>query len=282
MNRSIVGISLVRNEDIFIARVLQNARSLCDTIIVADHGSTDKTADIVQNMAITDAGIQYEKITNAGKSHDLIRGYANTPTWIFPVDGDEIYDPAGLTILRQKILGGELEAYRQCYGNVLHCVELDENAGIAKGYLSPPSRSMTKLYNFGALYDWEGPCLEKCLGGRIHFKEGYSENSNLLLQNKMTWEDSYFRCLHMVFLRRSSSESSAFGARANVVEIYGNGILGVLKHRVREITGRLTASKYKGDQYRRGDLVEKPIESFWGSNARILSSSSLKLQEHSQ
>ena len=39
----IIGIALVRNEDIFVERALRNTIDFCDRLIVADHQSTDGT-----------------------------------------------------------------------------------------------------------------------------------------------------------------------------------------------------------------------------------------------
>jgi glycosyltransferase involved in cell wall biosynthesis len=253
--RKIIGISLVRNEDIFIHQALINVINFCDEIIVADHGSNDRTAEIVLSLAKDNPKIHYQRIKNASESHELIRVYANSNTWVFPVDGDELYDPYGLKRLRSKIMSGQFDSYRQCYGNVLHCTDFNLKTLVAKGYLSPPSRTMTKLYNFGAIYDWEGPCLEKCLGGRILFKEGFSEHSNLCLHEKMGWDESYFRCMHMVFQRRSSLDSQTTETRKNIVEIYGSGYISYWFHRLFDYLGVEQKSSYKKDQYRRGELV---------------------------
>ncbi|MEI9897647.1 MAG: hypothetical protein WDN28_28255 [Chthoniobacter sp.] len=36
----IVGITLVRNEDVFVERAVRNAIDFCDRLIIADHYST--------------------------------------------------------------------------------------------------------------------------------------------------------------------------------------------------------------------------------------------------
>src|SRR6187402_1406371 len=93
---SIIGIVLVRNEDIFVERAVRNVIDFCDLIVIADHYSTDSTFDIVAQLAAEfPEKIQLVRIADAWESHFLINGYANSPAWIFAVDGDEIYDPRG-------------------------------------------------------------------------------------------------------------------------------------------------------------------------------------------
>ena len=52
--------------------------------------------------------IELRSITDTRESHFLINGTAGTRTWIFAVDGDEIYDPVGLAKLRQEVLFREV------------------------------------------------------------------------------------------------------------------------------------------------------------------------------
>ena len=46
----IVGIVLVKNEDIYIERVLLNILEFCDEIIVADNISSDRTGSIIKDL----------------------------------------------------------------------------------------------------------------------------------------------------------------------------------------------------------------------------------------
>ena len=138
----IVAICLVHNEDIFLDRVVRNISAVCDRILIADHQSTDGTARIGQEWQSRLASVTYRRIRLPSESHEMIRPFANTRTWVFPVDGDEIYDPAGLERMRTSIMSGACDAHRQVYGNVLHCTSLDMTCKTASGYLAPPSRSM--------------------------------------------------------------------------------------------------------------------------------------------
>lgn len=152
---SVVGIVLIKNEDLFIDRVISNILDFCDEIIVADNLSKDRTSDKIRAQQQQHKKIHYHSIADPAQSHDLISEYANTATWIFAVDGDELYDPFGLKRLRQRINVGEYDRQWMILGNALNCTELDVEAKYAQGYLAPPCRSMTKLYNFNAIVSWK-------------------------------------------------------------------------------------------------------------------------------
>lgn len=262
----IIGICQIRNEDVFLGQVIANIEEFCDQIIVADHQSKDQTASIVKQKMRRSPMLRYHSIAHPSEAHDLIRRYTNTPTWIFPVDGDELYDPIGLAQLKSQIIKGEFDAYRQIYGHSLHCIAIDQEKKIAKGYLSPPSRTVTKLYNFGALIDWEGPCSEKCLGGTIMFKPGYTEQSNLNLMDTLSWADSPFRLLHACFLQRSSLEpEQGNNIRKNPFEIYAMSRLARWFYQLRTWMNIPTASTYKLEKYMRGPLAECDVSNFFTS-----------------
>lgn len=263
--RQIVGLFQVRNEDLFIEQAIANVFNFCDRIVVADHKSTDQTSSIVRGLASRTGRIEYRHVNHASDTHELARQYADTPTWVFPVDGDELYDADRLPVLREAILAGQHDKYRQIYGNALHCVELDRQRQRAKGYLAPPSRTVTKLYNFNALYDWTGPCMERCHGGRIVFKPGYAEASNLSLYDVCSWDDSPFRLLHVCFLTRSSGEQGGRCLRPNIMEMAQTPLVRRAFQGVLRFFGKKDESRYKREKYARGPLVECNAEPFFRS-----------------
>ncbi|HMP77515.1 MAG TPA: glycosyltransferase family 2 protein [Kiritimatiellia bacterium] len=258
----IVGLCLVHNEDRFLRDALRNALALCDRLIVADHQSTDRTAAIAREWAARDARVEYVALASPPDSQDLLRPFLNTRTWIFGVDGDEVYDPAGLARLRETLRAGHYDAYRQVYGNVLHCTALDAETGVARGHLAPPSRSMTKLYNFAALRDWTGPNPERLHGGEPVFNPGYDATMDLRLHERTPWEESPFRCLHMVFLPRSSQDQVE-RVRLNIAE--KNNLRGWarLRFKLLRALGREPDSTYKHEKYRRGPEVERDVRAFF-------------------
>lgn len=250
----IVGVCLVRDEDRFLDVVLRNASVLCDRMMIADNQSNDGTADIAHAWVAADARFSYHRIATPPESQSLIEPYINTPTWIFAVDGDEIYDPAGLSRMRVALRAGHYEHYLRIYGNVLHCVDLDEERGMASGYLSPPSRSMTKLYNFASIREWRGPCTERLHGGHPVLRPEYAAATPYDLHRQHAWDDSPFRCLHTVFLRRSSLQVGDT-PRPNIAEQDEYGLLQRLRHGVLRMMGRSVVSSYKHQKYRIGDCV---------------------------
>jgi len=125
VNIKIVGICLIKNEDLFVERVLKNIINFCDEIIVLDNMSTDNTFEIVKRLTREYNKIKLFELEDPLKSHKFIEKYAITNTWVFGVDGDEIYDPAGLDRLRLEILLGKYQTKWQIMGNSLHCKEIN-------------------------------------------------------------------------------------------------------------------------------------------------------------
>jgi hypothetical protein len=267
--RQIVGIVLVRNEDVFVEQAIRTAAVFCDIVHVADHMSTDRTWDVVRQVVRElDIHCDARRLGDARKSHGLIEGYAGTPTWVFGVDGDELYDPAGLRLLRDQLLEGAHDRLFRIKSNVLNCVALDDERSRASGYLAPPSRSITKLYNFGAIEAWTD-CHERLHGGTIVFREGYEYESVAHFGRRYSWERSPFRCLHTCFLRRSSRDPLAAGrGRPNLEDhrMYRRTRSPVFDHLVRRALGKhngRTASSWKNDRYRRGPRVTKDATPFF-------------------
>ena len=250
----IIGIVLVRNEDLHVERALRNVVEFCDAIHVADHGSTDNTPATLARLAAEFPKIDVRRIREPRESNEMLLPYVNTPTWIFGVDGDEIYDPAGLARLRMELLAGAFDRWWVVFGNVLNCGEIDLDARTASGYLAPPCRSMTKLYNFRMLrqLDADAPQRLHSRKSRDVFHEGFHALLRFDLYKETAWEDAYFRCLHTCFLPRSSREPAGT-SRENVSESIQP--LRRLKRVVNRVLGRPADSDYKRDKYMRGPLT---------------------------
>ena len=262
--RQIVGLTIVRDEDLFIRPALLNAVDFCDRLIVADHQSRDGTAAIVKDLAARFSTIEYHEVGHPREAHRLIAPLAGTPTWIFAVDGDEIYDPAGLRQLRPKLLGGEYDPWWQVFGNVLNCATLDPRARQATGYLAPPCRSMTKLFNFAAIRAWEN-CPGPLMGGAQEFVAPWHAGLRLDLHLQTPWEQALFKCLHLCFLRRSSLEAGGRDsyARLNMSERRNQGPKTRLITLVRQLLGQPRESSWKKEKYMRGPLVPKDVAEFF-------------------
>ena len=156
------------------------------------------------------------------------------------------------------------------FGNVLNCVEFDRNNGRARGYLAPPCRSMTKLYNFNAIHSWGDSSGERLHGGEVVFKDGFGESKRLSLHEAISWEEATFRCLHMCFLQRSSQQKMRQGKflpRPNPADIMSRTFIQRLGVRIDRLFGRPERGKdeWKIEKFTRGEIVEKDVSVFFPS-----------------
>lgn len=254
----IVGIMLVRDEDSFVEWAIRSAIDFCDEFLVCDHESQDGTTAILDRLA-SEYGCKLvvRRCRNSGESHAMIQSYAGTATWIFGVDGDEIYDAIGLARLRGRLAAGEFDAWWALFGNVLNVKHLDLDKLQAEGHLAPPCRSMTKLYNFAAIDAWDGKIVERLHGGEIRFRPGFDATRRLDLHEQTSWADADFRCLHLCFLPRSSRDAASMGPRRNIMDRHAWSL--------RKLVARLLRrpdADWKEQKYARGPLVTESIAAF--------------------
>ena len=194
----IIGISLVKNEDIYIRKAIENVIEFCDELIILDNNSTDGTWDILTELANKYDKIDLQRWENSANSGKVLQKYIGKPYWIFAVDGDEIYDKEGLRLFKRDILSGMYDEYFKVVGNCLHC---DKNEDpFFRGYFA---RSICKLFNFTNLKKWKQR--ERLHGGVPVLNEGF-KRTVYGFQKNIKWEDSVFRCLHMCFVKRSSKQ----------------------------------------------------------------------------
>lgn len=264
-NSKIIGIVLVRNEDRFLAAVLHNISEFCDRIIIADHLSEDSTAEIARRFCAENAKGTYHRIRHPGASHDLIKKYAGDNAWVFGVDGDELYDPEGLAVLRRQLLSGRYDRFWLLFGNVINCTGVDYAAGTACGYAAPPCRSMTKLYNFKAIWSWNGNCPERLHGGEIIFRPGYDRSMYYDIYKETSWDEAVFRCLHFCFLSRSTLDKETDGVlliRQNIADRMSENLVQRVLSFIRGYFGLWKAPSLKQEKYMRGELVRVDVRSF--------------------
>jgi glycosyltransferase involved in cell wall biosynthesis len=258
----IVGIVLVRNEDLFVERAIRNVAEFCDRIHVVDHVSDDRTWEIVRSLAAELDHMDVRRSRNSAEAHRLLEPYAGTETWVIGVDGDELYDPTGLARLREELLERSHRDVFRVKAHVLNCDDLNLGARRASGWLAPPSRPVTKLFNFGAVESWtDSP--DPLQGGNAVFRDGYHWESRLNLADVTTWDTDPLRCLHVCFLRRSSLDSES-RTRKNLDESreFDRGAVGTLKRVVRRPTPvphivalQQVGKDWKREWYARGDRV---------------------------
>lgn len=210
----IVGVVLARNEERFLRCAILNILPVCDEFLVFEHRSQDNTLEILEELAREESKIQVLRISDPSESHEALEKYAGEKVWVFAVDGDEIYDPERTKEFTDTLRKGAYADTFQIKGNVLHVDEW--NGSQVAGYLGPPSRAMNKLYNFSLLQSWRGG-FERLHGGEICFREGMPGRKRIEISDEFSFEDSPFRCLHLVFLRRSSWTGDG-GVRPNIAD----------------------------------------------------------------
>ena len=265
----IIGVGLFRDEDVFVERAVRNVFGFCDELILVDHRSRDRTPEILERLcAESPVPTSLHRVEEAGESHDLIKERAGEDVWAFGLDGDELYDPRGLERFRQMLLGGLAADAWNIRANMLHCVELDEERGLATGYLSPPAPSVSKMFNFRLIDAWDGDNPERlCDPSGLVFKPGVEPRKHEL-NKEHSWEESPFRALHVCFLRRSSRQRSG-GARINIPDRLSPRRAPVRAWRaLREAIGRPPPGSYK-DLYRVGELVTLDARPFLGSGSSV-------------
>ena len=213
----IVGSVLVRNEDVFVEPAIRNIAAFCDEIHAVDHVSTDETWPILEELAGELDHLHVHRSHNSAAAHKALEQYAGTPTWVLGVDGDELYDPAALARLREQLSSGVHDDVFRLKGHVLNCDDLDSERRTARGYLAPPSRPITKLFNFGAVDSWTD-CPDPLQAGRARFRRGFHWESRRDLAEGTSWQDDPLRCLHVCFLRRSSRDPELPPSRESLTE----------------------------------------------------------------
>lgn len=200
----ILGVWLLRDEEYFAAWSLMNAVAFCDRVLVMDNRSRDRTREIVDAVAARCGHIEILDVEDARDTHKYLEAFAGTRTWVFGVDGDEIYDPAGLARMRTRLLSGEFDAHWHVVGHTLHALGIRFDHAEAFGHAQPATPGITKLYNFGAVESWRPGRHERLHGLKsVVLRPGYARDGVLHTWRREHWAGADFRCLHLCFMPRS-------------------------------------------------------------------------------
>lgn len=229
-----------------------------------DNCSVDRTGAILAALARQHSHIRVIEVVDANKTHVHVEHLAGTDTWVFGIDGDEIYDQAALGRLRSRILAGEFDAYWRLYGHTIHTRELDLDRGTASGYIPPEARSITKLYNFSGITSWRQPNHERLHGKDMVFRPGYHWDLAYNFWQHTTWGASDCRCLHLCFAPRSGLDAKG-DPRANPVDVKKAGriIKRLTNGIVRALDRNYDIKKnYKYRHYALGSIVTESISGF--------------------
>jgi len=220
MNK-IVGICLFKDEEIYAETVIHNIIDFCDKIIIIDNNSTDKTFDIVRKRFSSSPKVTMLKMEDHLASGRMTYSFFGSKTFLFAVDGDEIYDRDGLKAMRQRIKNGFFDKVWKISGTSFHVNDVSSTC--VSGFSCPPNKHVTKLYNFNVINSWDqGERLHGVgLNPQPYYKESlidvkFANERGLEESNQVDWRFSEFRCLHMCFVRRSQrdSEDSNFRCEA--------------------------------------------------------------------
>jgi hypothetical protein len=259
----IVGSVLVRNEDLFVEQSIRNFVAFCDRIHAVDHMSTDQTWEILRTLAREFDHLDVRRSRNAAVAHRLLAPYAGTKTWVLGVDGDELYDRAGLAHLRSALRSGAYADVFRLKAHVLNCDALDKVARRASGWLAPPSRPVTKLFNFSAVESWS-ESTDPLQAGNAVFKTGQHWESRLDLADETPWEADPLRCLHVCFLPRSTKDAGAERQNLDESGRYDRTLLGALRRMVRPARQTGDGMNWKREWYARGERVTVDASPFLG------------------
>lgn len=127
---SLTAHCLVKNEENFVGYAIKSVIDYVDSIIVFDTGSTDKTVEIVKELASAypDKIIFEEKGECDKKRHSELRQEMLDRTktdWFMILDGDEVWTRRGMEEV-QKVLAENqqvaciLAPYYLCVGDIFH------------------------------------------------------------------------------------------------------------------------------------------------------------------
>lgn len=253
----VVGVVLARDEDIHVERAVRNIAGVCDELLLFDHRSRDDTPEILGRLARELPQATFERVDDPAVTHERLRRYVGTDTWVLGVDGDELYDPAGLRTMRGRIEAGEFADCWSVKAMQLHCRRLGD--GTASGWLAPPARCSTKLYNFSVLESWDGDTPERLHGGVTVF----SRDVEMIRTLKGPWDEAVMRCLHVCFLRRSSRQRRRQGTTLSHLERrHSDSRRRRLWRDIRYLAGRPPESWWKLNKYRQGPEVTVSAEGF--------------------
>jgi glycosyltransferase involved in cell wall biosynthesis len=270
MATRIVGIVLVRNEENFVTWAIENAIGFVDEMLVIDNLSRDATPARLAALVARHPKVRLIRDSQPDRTNRHLQCYIGEDVWVFGLDGDEIYDPHGLSRLRARVLDGEFARRWTLFGHSLHPTVLDLDGRRAVGYISPPAAPATKLYNFAIIDSWHANTQR--LHGRPMLKHGYDIADGFKDQVATRWAESDFRNLHLCFFPRSSLDE-ATELRANITDRSFRNVvrrpifnalraLGV-KGKLADYLAKRSGLK-KSLRYMRGDVVELVLGECFG------------------
>lgn len=154
---NIIPIVMIKNEEIWIGRVLKSLTNVFQYVVVADTGSTDTTVDEVKKVGDKIKLIQYNNTTpeQVGIIRQLMQEYAASfgATHVMLVDGDELYP----TTYLKYIYDNPMPDNSPCgftYG--VECGELDNGELVMYGAHKSRDAIFSVNSKWSGVYPFEG------------------------------------------------------------------------------------------------------------------------------
>jgi len=224
----IVGLAICKNEDLWIHHAVSNVLGFVDRLTVIDNDSTDGTMDILRGFGSAITVEHVHGLDGLRSVHGkFIEPLAGKDIWMFAVDGDEVFDPVGLSTMRTLLKAGEFNRWWHLRGRFFHATEMDIAKRTAKGH-------HTRMYKHP-------------FTGKVN--SAYTDYD---------WEDCPLRCMHMRHLRRSTQELEATaGCRLGMSDQLGRGS--------RADRGGRDDRSYRL-KYRKGEIAQIGTVPFFGNS----------------
>ncbi|MEI8339218.1 MAG: glycosyltransferase [bacterium] len=258
----IVAVLLIKNEDLYIKKIIENIIDFSDEILVLENYSTDKTYEIVTDLAKVESKIKVIRITDAFDTHRYIEPYVGTNTWIFRVDGDEIYDKEGLVKFKKTLMTGCYDGWWNVGSNSINIENINISEGTGTGYLG----MMTALANMSVLKEWHEGRSERLIGTNRVYIDSFDKNKFKLNTYPVeSFDQSCFRCLHLCFVKRSTVDKETLQGRLNPVELskWYRSFLPIVHIVKNAFKGDFSfASNYKIATYKKGKKTTIDISDF--------------------
>lgn len=103
----------IKNEDRWIAEVIESILPLCGQVVILDDHSTDDTVEICRSY--TQVDLYRSPFDGINETRDknwlLDRVLEYQPEWILCIDGDEVLEQNGPAIIRESAESGAFPAY---------------------------------------------------------------------------------------------------------------------------------------------------------------------------
>lgn len=132
---------IVKNAEATLARCLESVLPVADEIVVGDTGSTDSTNDIARNYGARVIEVPWERDFARARNRVLVAGRCD---WVLVMDGDEMLDPEGLSLIPALLEVEDIFGYAVCHWNYVR--ELHNRAGADAALPNPRRVEQSREY----------------------------------------------------------------------------------------------------------------------------------------